>query len=159
MSERELDPIPYPEPPIEGVDGLLSKAWFRWLEDLVGTLATAARVIGDYATGTTPEGAAIAATALGASIGGIYDVGWHLRITRAATTSSSVTVTAHYVQDGITLAQSGGAVTGNATTTVQGGILRVSSDVNSPITFSTAYVSVGGTSMQYKVEVQCVRVL
>lgn len=154
--EMELDPIPYNNPPVEGNEGVLEKAWFRWLEDLVGEVVKSTRVVGSYESATTVA-ASISPTDLGVSVGGVYDVGWHLRITRAGTTSS-IQVYANYVIDGFSVSQHGPAETGNTTTTVQGGIIRVLSDQNSPITFSTVYASTGGTAMQYEISVQCTKV-
>jgi hypothetical protein len=101
--------------------------------------------------GTTP----IPSGALGA---GLYRVSWYARITRAATTSSSLTVTIGWTESAVSLALSGAALTGNTITTVQSGSALLQIDQASPVTYSTAYASVGGTSMLYTLTVVLERI-
>jgi hypothetical protein len=97
----------------------------------------------------TQQGAPIGPTPLpiGNLQAGLYRVSWYLRITQAASSSSSVTVTIGW-NDGGPLQLSGAPVTGNTTATVQSGMFFIHITA-APITYSTAYASVGATPMQY----------
>jgi hypothetical protein len=107
----------------------------------------------------TPTGGSISSTTLLADTGsaGVFRVSWFLRITQAATTSSSVAVTVGFT-DGVALTISGTAVTGNTTTTIQQQSVIVRCDAASAITYSATYSSVGATPMQYALSVAVERV-
>lgn len=106
------------------------------------------------------QGASITATDFsGASIkSGIYQIAYIAQITRAATTSSSLTVTFQYTRNGITQTFARAAITGNTTTTHDEFVIPIKTDANSPITYATTYASVGGTSMQYALDIALIRV-
>lgn len=103
----------------------------------------------------TAQGAAIATTPvpMPALTAGYYRVSVYTRITRAATTSSSLTVTIGWTDGAIVLTEAGAAITGNTTSTVQQRTLFLRVDANASVTYSTAYASVGGTSMQYRLDI------
>ena len=90
--------------------------------------------------------AAIGATALplGALATGMYRVSYLARITTAASTSSSLTVTLGFTNGSIACALAGAAMTGNTTSTVQSQTVLVNIDASTPLTYSTAYSSTGG---------------
>ena len=77
---------------------------------------------------------------------------WYLRITTAATTSSSVAVSFGWT-DTVSATLSGAAVTGNTVTTIQTGTGMFVVDAASPVTYTTSYSSVGATAMQYALSV------
>lgn len=97
------------------------------------------------------QGAAIAATSIPISglTSGVYRLSYIARITRAASTSSSLTVTLQWTHGGVSISQAGAAITGNTTATQQNAHLLIYADQGTPIRYSTAYASVGATSMQY----------
>jgi hypothetical protein len=112
------------------------------------------------------QAAAIVATllyAVPATQPGLYDVAFALKVTRAATTSSTLgTLTISYtdatdsvVQTVIALGgtQAGAAATsnaGNSTTSVLQGRVTVNAKAGTNITYAIAYVSSGATTMQYE---------
>jgi hypothetical protein len=106
------------------------------------------------------QSATIGATALLPDTGsaGLFRVSWFLRVTQAATTSSSVAVTIGFTEGSVALTTSGAALTGNTTTTFQQGTLMLACDANSSITYAASYSSVGATSMQYGLAVIVERV-
>ena len=71
--------------------------------------------------------------------------------TRAATASSSLTITLSWTDTGVVMSQSGAAITGNLTTSGQTGSTLVYSSGASPITYATTYSSTGATTMVYKI--------
>jgi hypothetical protein len=138
--------------------GRLTEKWIDWFTTL-GTQqnATSQRV---RTVTLVDQSASIGATSIptGALSAGLYRVTTYARITRAATTSSSLTVTIGWVESTIALTLSGAAMTGNTVTTVQTNTYLLRVDASSPLTYSTTYASVGGTTMQYRLDVVLERV-
>lgn len=102
------------------------------------------------------QGASIAATPVPMPdlTEGRYRISYAARISRAGSVSSSLTVTIGWTRAGLSLSQSGAAMTGNTTTTQQNGTLFVRADANAAITYATTYADGGGaTSMQYELDV------
>ena len=80
------------------------------------------------------------------------------RVTRAATTSSSLIVTFGWTQ-AVSCTAASVAMTGNTTATTGTSSVLVRVDQDSSITYATTYASSGGTTMQYRVDVTCEQVL
>lgn len=126
--------------------------FLTWLTSLLQDVdASPARV---KTVSKTAQGAAIATTSIptGALAAGLYRVSWYLRITRAATTSSSATVSIGFTDGTVNVTLSGAAVTGNTTGTAQSGSFLIRIDASTPVTYSVAYASVGGTSMLFAID-------
>lgn len=100
------------------------------------------------------QAADIAVTALG--IGtvepGVWRISYTLRVTRAATTSSEVQLTIAWTEGGVAQSQASTNLTGNLTTTREGGtfILRVDSATN--LTYAVEYDSVGAVGMLFSLD-------
>lgn len=142
-------PFPVRDPLAERSTGLMTMPWINWFTQLVlNANAAPARLVSVTATA---QNAAIGTTsfALGALASGLYRVSYMARITTAATTSSSLTVTVGFTNGGVTCALAGAAMTGNTTSTVQSGVFLLQIDQSTPVTYSTAYASVGATAMVY----------
>ena len=133
--------------------GTITDAWIEYFNRVVTQLSSTPFRVNSVAAVT--QAASIAATDFsgGGLSSGYYRLTYYARITRAATTSSSLTVTFDWVESGVSLALSGSAMTGNTVTTVQSGTTLILADSNSPIRYSTTYASVGGTTMQYRLSV------
>lgn len=122
--------------------------WLRGLAARMNDTPNATRRVS-----LTDQEAAVALSSLvPAPSAGVYRVSWYLRITRAATVSSSVAVTIRSTDGGVVCSQGGAAVVGNTTATVQSGVVLVRADASAPISFETAYGSVGATAMQYRLD-------
>ncbi len=133
--------------------GLVGDVWVEWFTQLTDDVdETTLRLNSVH---LTSQAASIGATDLsgGTISGGLYKLTYYARITRAASTSSSLTVTFSFTDGSVSPTYSGAAITGNTTTTFQSGTIMIRSDANSPITYSTTYASVGATSMQYRLDV------
>jgi hypothetical protein len=102
---------------------------------------------------TTQAASLVTRTAYATTAAGLYRVSYYVRITRAATTSSSLTVTLGWLESAVALTQAFAAITGNTIGTVQSGSILVRADTLSALTVATAYASVGGTTMQYRIDV------
>jgi hypothetical protein len=118
----------------------------------------------------TAQSAAIAATTLYAvpvSATGLYRINWYLKVTRAATISSTLgaitfgftdgtdSVVQSLVAQGAT--QAGAAATtntGNSTTSVLCGTTIVYALASTNITYAIAYATSGATTMQYEVHMR-----
>lgn len=131
----------------------ISTEWLNWLQQsLVPRAESSAQVSAKLpltnqsaSIGTTP----IPMTAIQP---GLYRVSWYLRVTQAATTSSSIQVTLGWTDGAINCSRSGAAVTGNTTSTTQSGSEFIRIDGVTPINYSTAYASVGATPMKYRLD-------
>lgn len=141
-----------------GLDGksadTLSGDYYQYLFGLAGRIQTTPQVIPPSVV--TGSAVSIGATPLHAAAfgAGYYRVSYYARITQAASVSSSLTVTIGWIDGGVPQTLSGAAITGNTPTTVQSGSAGlIHADSGLGITFSTTYVSVGGTPMQYALNV------
>lgn len=132
----------------------LSLTWIQWMTGIYTALRAAVRNISSASLET--QSASIASTALQVPSlpQGLYQVSYAVRVTRAATVSSSIQVTITWVDNGVTCSQSGVALTGNTTSTQQSGFLLIQADSGSSVSYSTTYASVGATAMQYQLAVR-----
>lgn len=96
------------------------------------------------------QSASIAATDItdGTVTAGLYLIAYYVRITRAASTSSSLAVEWTWT-DTVAQTETYAAVTGNTTATHDWKLALVYVDKNSPIRYALTYASVGATTMQY----------
>lgn len=129
--------------------GMVTDPWIEFFNQLSSVVDDAPATINSVSL--TAQAASIGATDMtdGTINGGLYRVSYYARITRAATTSSSLTVTLGWTEGSVSPTFVGAAITGNTTTTVQSGTIMIRVDANAPITYSTTYASVGATTMQY----------
>jgi hypothetical protein len=145
-------PMPSRDAMIDEI-GLVRRTWQVWFRNLTNTVNDAPSriqtisLVGQAASiGTT----SIPSTTLTA---GLYRVTWYLRISTAAGTSSSVTVTLGWTDDTVTMSLSGAAVTGNTTATSQTQTSLLAVDNASPVTYATTYSSSGSPAMQYALDI------
>ena len=108
----------------------------------------------------TAKTASIGATAFDRTSkdAGMYRIGYFARITTAATTSSSLTVTMSGTNGGVAVSFAGSAMTANSTATVQSGNFYLQADAATDIKYATTYASSGGTAMVYSLWVTLERV-
>ena len=138
---------------------MLTDVWNRWFDQLNLTLEAAPSRI-KTAQLTAQQGSISPIDLSGGALSsGLYRVSYYARITQAATTSSSLTVTIDWQDGGLTQNFSGAAITGNTTTTNQSGGILIKVDGLNPIRYSTTYRSVGGTPMQYALAVTIEEIL
>jgi Mg/Co/Ni transporter MgtE len=144
-----LAPFPLRTPVTDEPKRILSRPWVAWMTDLVQKVDKDPPMVSSVAL--TTQAASISATTFvrDTSPAGLYRVSYFTRITRAATTSSSLTVAMGAVNGAVTVSQSGAAVTGNTTSTVQSGSFHFQSDAGTALTYTVTYASSGGTTMQY----------
>jgi hypothetical protein len=142
-------PMPARDPMTDPVTGLIRRTWQVWLRNLTNTVNDAPVRI--QTVSLSGQAASIGTTSIPSVplSTGLYRVTWYLRITTAAATSSSLTVSFGWTDDTVTMSLSGAAVTGNTTTTSQTGTALLAADNASPVTYATSYTSVGTPAMQY----------
>lgn len=133
----------------------ITRVWNQWFLSLTTRIQSSASLL--KTVSLTAQSASIATTAipLGTISAGLYRVAWHARITQAATTSSALTVTISYTNGSVSCSQSGAALTGNTTATVQSGVILLKADQATAVSYATTYVSVGGTPMIYQLDLAC----
>ena len=153
-----LSQVPFRTPILQGVREAITREWVRYLQSIVDVLNVAARKLA--LTSLTGQTASLSATALdtGALNPGVYRVSYTARITTAATTSSSLTVTISWMDGNVSQSQSGAAMTGNTTTTQQNAsfLIHVGTNTlssNDVAKYATTYVSSGATAMKYSLYV------
>ena len=135
----------------EGPNQFLTRPWVAWLTDLVQKVDKDVPLVSEVSlTGKTASISATTFTRV-SDASGVYRIGYFSRITTAASTSSSLTVTIGGVNGGVTCAIAGAALTGNTTSTVQSGTVYLQVDASTNITYTTTYASSGGTAMVYSV--------
>lgn len=132
-------------------EGRVPKAWQEALSNLRDvTEASAARLNSVSLTGQTASLAATDFTG-GALPAGLYRIDYYAAITRAAGTSSSLTVTFDWTDGSVSKTVSGAAIVDGTNSAVQTGpphLIRI--DSASPVRYSTTYVSVGAPTLEYK---------
>jgi hypothetical protein len=133
--------------------GLVRRIWQVWFRNLTNAVNDAPARIQTIAL--VGQSASIGATSIPSATltAGLYRVTWYLRISTAAGTSSSVTVTIGWTDDTVTMSLSGAAVTGNTTTTSQTQTSLLAVDNASPVTYATVYSSAGSPAMQYALDI------
>lgn len=147
-------PAPIRSPAV--VPGLwtLTPEFVRWLLEQYDAVVAAPRILG-----SAQKNVQVAALALGdvptpKLTAGLYRVSVHAQVTRAATTSSSLNVTVRWTYNGTAQSRAfAAALVGNALTTWDALCFPIRVDANTRVRYETAYASVGGTTMQYSVDV------
>ena len=149
-----LSEVPFRVALVSEAGNLLSRFWVRYFQSIVDVVNNSARKLASASK--TAQSASLSATSLdtGTLDPGVYRVSYSARISRAASTSSSLTVTLSWRDGDVAQSQSGAAMTGNSTTTQQNGTFFVhngtnASSANDVIKYATTYASSGGTTMQY----------
>lgn len=154
-----LNALPMPlETPLVNKDGTIEfDMWVPFFVYRGDLIQQAAKTVVDTLVAGT---AAIGATPLAiGTTGGLMRVNLYARITRAATTSSSLTPTFRWTANGIALSRTYTAVTGNTTSTILLDTFPARMDANTALTYETAYASVGATSMTYSLEMAVERLV
>jgi hypothetical protein len=154
------DPIATPPQPPDLLQGKpdvnAGKVTQPWLEYFNATsqVLDAAPVVLNRVKLTTIAASIAATDFSGGGINqGLYRLSYYARITQAAGTSSSLTVTISWTDDSTSLSLSTSAMTGNTVTTVAGASLIIESDAVTPVRYATTYASSGSPVMQYKLNV------
>jgi hypothetical protein len=144
-----IAPFPLRTSVTEDPKRVLTRPWVAWLTELVQKVDKDATLVSEVSL--TGKSASIGATTFTRNIdaAGVYRISYFARITTAATTSSSLTVTMGGVNGGVTCAIAGAALTGNTTSTVQSGTVSLQVDASTNITYTTTYASSGATAMVY----------
>lgn len=135
-------------------NGRVTDPWNEWFSNVAAQNASMSQRVGTVSL--TAQQASISATSIPIQnvTTALYRVSYYTRITQAATTSSSLTVTFGWTESTVSLSASGAAITGNTTTSQQNAIGTFLVDGASPITYSTTYSSTGATPMQYRIEIR-----
>jgi hypothetical protein len=133
------------------VPSFLTRVAGQWLLSLTTRLQTAASAVVQLIL--TGQAASIAATDLiPVPATGLYRITYRIRVTQAATVSSSILLTLSATDGGVACAMATAAYVGNVTNAPQTGTLLLRTDAGSPITYATTYASVGATAMVYEID-------
>jgi hypothetical protein len=137
------------------ISGRVTRVMRYWLLSLVDRVNATPHLLDTVQAST--QAASISATnfAILSVSPGVYRLSMGARISRAATTSSSLIVTFGWTSGGVSCTTSSTAMTGNTTATVGSLTVLVRVDEATAITYATTYASAGGTTMQYSLDVSC----
>jgi len=140
------------------ISGRVTQAMRYWLLSMADRINGSPSIIAT--TSLTVQSASIAPTSFGILQvqPGVYRLSMAARVTRAATTSSSLTVTFGWTST-VACTTSSAAITGNSTSTTGSLTYLVRVDEATAITYATTYVSVGAVTMQYQLDVTCEQVV
>lgn len=146
-----LSPPPLHTPIVDKLR-LLTKTWNNYYLDRDQRIQAGSQLL--QTVTLTGQSASIGTTpfALGTVAAGLYRVSYHAKVTTAASTSSSLIVTVTYTRGGFTCTQSGSAIIGNTTSTVASNSFLLRADASTAISYSTTYLSVGGTAMSHELD-------
>jgi hypothetical protein len=134
-------------------DKTISQYWSRWLDQLRTRINLCPERIGTVSLTTQAASISVTDVPTPTLHTGLYRISYYARITRAATTSSSLTVSVGWTDRTASCSESGAALTGNTTATAQSGTFFLQVDSASAVTYATTYASSGGTTMQYALDV------
>jgi len=137
------------------ISGRLTFLMRYWLLSLADRINATPEILASVKAST--QAASISATSFSIlSVSpGLYRLSMSARISRAATTSSSLIVTFGWTAGGVSCTTASPAMTGNTTATVSSLTVLARVDEATAITYATTYASAGGTTMQYDLDVSC----
>lgn len=130
-------------------DGLMTRDFNNWLRGLTSAINVAATLSVAPQVLTGLGNSLATSIALPAAPAGTYRLSYVVRVSRAATVSSSIQVALHWVAGGVLQTFTQPALTTNTTTSIQSGSVIAAVDGGSNITYDTTYASTGGTTMLY----------
>ena len=135
--------------------GIISSVWYEYFLQAQDRLNAGADTLTTVFDSVINQSAAIPTTSIPLTTlsVGLYRVSTYARITQAASTSSSLTVTLGWTDGTVACTSSGSAVTGNTTATTGRQSVMIRSDADGSVTYATAYSSSGGTVMQYRLDI------
>lgn len=135
---------------IDENEGKMTDVWIPYMQSQNTIAATAIRQ-NTAPVSLTAQTASIGVTSIPTTslASGLYRVGFYYRITTAAGTSSSILVTFHWTDGGISCSLASAANTANTVSTVDTAFALLSIDASTPISYSTTYASVGAPAMAY----------
>ena len=141
------------------ITGRVTQVMRYWLLSLMDRLNATPQTLDTVQAST--QAASISATnfAILSVLPGVYRLSMGARISRAATTSSSLIVTFGWVSSAVACTTSSTAMTGNTTATVGSLTVLVRVDEATAITYATTYASAGGTTMQYSLDLSCEQIV
>ena len=137
------------------ISGRLTFLMRYWLLSLSDRINATPEILASVKAST--QAASISATSFSIlSVSpGLYRLSMSARISRAATTSSSLIVTFGWTAGGVSCTTASPAMTGNTTATVGSLTVLARVDEATAITYATTRATAGGTTMQYDLDVSC----
>ena len=140
------------------ITGRVTQAMRYWLLSLADLVNASPQVLATATVSTHAASIGSTAFAVLSVQPGVYRLSMAARVTRAATTSSSLTVTFGWTST-VACTTSSTAMTGNTTATVGSLTFLVRVDEGTAITYATTYASSGAVTMQYHLDVLCEQVI
>jgi len=142
----------------QSITGRVTQAMRYWLLSLADRINRTPEVV--QTVSVTGQTASLGTTTISvlSLAPGVYRLSAALRITTAATTSSSLTLTFGWTQ-AVACTASSAAITGNTTATTGSFMVVARADQATALTYATTYASSGGTAMVYRLDVSVEQVI
>ena len=142
----------------QSITGRVTQAMRYWLLSLADRINRTPEVV--QTVSVTGQTASLGTTTISvlSLAPGVYRLSAALRITTAATTSSSLTLTFGWTQ-AVACTASSAAITGNTTSTTGSFMVVARADQATALTYATTYASSGGTAMVYRLDVAVEQVI
>lgn len=138
--------------PLAVRQGYVAPIWETWLRTLWNALNRTPQVLVSQ-TWTAQAVRIATTTVLVAPVTGLYRLSYVVRVTQAATTSSSLQVTLGWTDGGQALTMLGESLIGNTVTTSETLSVLVRADAKTALTVAASYSSGGTTPMQFGLSV------
>ncbi len=144
-----IPPVPRFSAVLKGMVELIEFHWDNWFQGIANAINITPASVGT--TTLTAQHATVTAAPLTMQTlsAGLYRLTYYLRITRAATSSSSLTAAFAWTDGGQACSVTESAVTGNTLTTTQAGVVPFQIDAATTPTVTLTYASSGVTTMQF----------
>jgi hypothetical protein len=149
-----LPPVPRKSNVLSTIAALIARDWDQWFIAVARASDTAAQRIGQPVDLADQAAALPATTVAQVPTDGLYRISFYVRVTQPASVSSSVSVLVRWTDGGVALAAGTAALTTNTTGTFATLVFLVAADQGTTVTVETTYASVGGTPMQYRLDVR-----
>lgn len=145
-------PIPFDDKVITKA-AKITTAWVDWFLDLLTRVNQTARRVVSVALETQIATIATTSVPTGDATAGLFRVTYYAAITTPATTSSELTITLGWTDRGVSKSKTFALINGNTADTTQSDSLLMRCDQAILLTYAALYNSVGGTVMQYSLDV------
>lgn len=138
--------------PIAGGRGMVGTLWDAWFRALTLMVNRAPQVMVSR-TWTAQTASLSTTTLVSVPATGLYRLSYAVRVTQAATSSSSLRVTLGWTDGAVAQTAPGESLIGNTTTTREANSVLMRADVRTLLTVAVSYSSSGATAMAFGLDV------
>jgi hypothetical protein len=145
-----IPPVPRFSAVLKGMAQLIEYHWDNWFQGLANALNVTAASVGRVMLTTQSATVTTQPLTMQTLSQGLYRITYYARITRPASSSSSLTPSFNWTDGGVACSITESALTGNLTTTTGARVVPMQIDAATSPTYTLTYASTGGTTMQFE---------